>query len=353
MKKLIFAILFVIAVSHAQEVISYSGNEKTLKARWNWAIEKAKQSEIENYWIVYTFQRLMPQNSTIGNYYSGADDGKKLLQILYPDRPFDYIESLKGASDNRSSKEVNKEVALLFEMENDQVSNTDMSTIDIHFKLKGKPIIWLGLTAENESMTHLSGIYNLVKFNDSKETIIAAAGMHNMVSESFNFLKKVIETEKSADLREEAVFWIGHTENKLVVPFLKETAMSDSNEDVAEKAVFSLHNINNDESVDAVIFLAKEARDEVRKKAIFWLGQLAGKKAIESLGDIVFSDEETDIQKQAVFALSQLDEGQGISKLIKIANTHPNPKIRKNAIFWLGESDDERALDALIDMAKK
>ena len=137
------------------------------------------------------------------------------------------------------------------------------------------------------------------------------------------------------------------------MPFLREIALKEYNNDIGEKAVFSLYNVGNDQAADVLIEIAENAKGDSKEKAIFWLGQLAGKKAIQSLEDIAFSEEETEIQKQAVFALSQLDDGQGIPKLIKIANTHPNPKIRKNAIFWLGESEDERALQALIEMVKK
>jgi HEAT repeat protein len=242
---------------------------------------------------------------------------------------------------------------VIFEIENNSISLVDMSTIDLHFKLKNLPVLWLGITTEQQSIKKIIDAYYKVPSSDAKETLISAAGMHKSVDQSFNFLKEIIESDENGELKEDAVFWIGHIENPRVIPFLKEVAFSDFDEDVAEEAVFSLHNIDTDESLDAVVYLTKKTKGDVREKAIFWLGQLAGKKAIESLGEIVFSEDETDIQKQAVFALSQLDDGQGIPKLINIANTHPNPEIRKNSIFWLGESDDDRALDALIEMVKK
>jgi HEAT repeat protein len=45
-----------------------------------------------------------------------------------------------------------------------------------------------------------------------------------------------------------------------------------------------------------------------------------------------------------VFALSQLDNDRGVPELIKVARTHRDPQIRKNAIFWLGQSEDPRAI---------
>jgi hypothetical protein len=51
-----------------------------------------------------------------------------------------------------------------------------------------------------------------------------------------------------------------------------------------------------------------------------------------------------EVRKQAVFALSQRSANEGVSALIRIARTNPDPELRKTAMFWLGQSDDPRAL---------
>jgi HEAT repeat protein len=45
-----------------------------------------------------------------------------------------------------------------------------------------------------------------------------------------------------------------------------------------------------------------------------------------------------------VFALSQRPQEEGVPVLIRIARTNPHGEIRKSAIFWLGQSEDPRAL---------
>jgi hypothetical protein len=51
-----------------------------------------------------------------------------------------------------------------------------------------------------------------------------------------------------------------------------------------------------------------------------------------------------EIRKQAVFALSQRRNDEGVTALIQVARTNRDPEIRKNALFWLGQSHDPRAL---------
>jgi HEAT repeat protein len=51
-----------------------------------------------------------------------------------------------------------------------------------------------------------------------------------------------------------------------------------------------------------------------------------------------------DVRKQAVFALSQRSDNQGVPALLRIARSNPDPELRKTALFWLGQSEDPRAL---------
>jgi HEAT repeat protein len=53
---------------------------------------------------------------------------------------------------------------------------------------------------------------------------------------------------------------------------------------------------------------------------------------------------ELEVREQAVFALSQRPPDEGVPALIRIARANPHPELRKKALFWLGQSEDPRAL---------
>jgi HEAT repeats len=98
----------------------------------------------------------------------------------------------------------------------------------------------------------------------------------------------------------------------------------------------------------------KEIPRQVRKNAIFWLGQAAGDRALKDLGSLVTEqDQDVDVQEQAVFALSRLRDGAGVPSLLDIARTHANPKIRKTAMFWLSQSSDPRAVALFEEILEK
>jgi hypothetical protein len=51
-----------------------------------------------------------------------------------------------------------------------------------------------------------------------------------------------------------------------------------------------------------------------------------------------------DVKESAVFALSQRPRDEGVPALIRIAKGNADPELRRKAIFWLGQSEDPRAL---------
>ncbi len=50
------------------------------------------------------------------------------------------------------------------------------------------------------------------------------------------------------------------------------------------------------------------------------------------------------MKKKAVFALSQLPKDDGVPRLMDVARNNRNPEVRKQAMFWLGQSKDPRAV---------
>jgi len=59
------------------------------------------------------------------------------------------------------------------------------------------------------------------------------------------------------------------------------------------------------------------------------------------------------VRESAAFALSQRPHDEGVPALIRIARENPDPELRKKAIFWLGQSDDPRALALFEELLTK
>jgi hypothetical protein len=95
-------------------------------------------------------------------------------------------------------------------------------------------------------------------------------------------------------------------------------------------------------------------RTDVRKSALFWVGQEAAEAATRDLKDVVGDDAiESEVRESAVFALSQRPKDEAVPALLQVARTSRDPRLRKSAIFWLGQTDDDRALAFFEDVLAK
>ena len=106
--------------------------------------------------------------------------------------------------------------------------------------------------------------------------------------------------------------------------------------------------------VTELIGLARNHRNkEVRRDAVFWLGQRAGDKAAAELERVIDEDPEDDVREHAVFAVSQLPADRAVPILIKLVKTHDRPAVRKRAMFWLAQTGDPRALDLIEEILNR
>ncbi len=72
------------------------------------------------------------------------------------------------------------------------------------------------------------------------------------------------------------------------------------------------------------------------------LAELVGEAAVDR-----------EVREQAIFALSQRPKDEGIPALVNIVRTSKDPQLRKKALFWLGQSGDPRALNLIEELLTK
>lgn len=358
----------------AQPVIHYPGTEQKLHERWKWAAPEAERHAWNHpYWVGYSIEKLMGENSFTGSFYSDSRRNKpSLCEILAVgpciqeramSRSMHDVTMSEGTisfdDEKRSVKKIIKEIGILFEISNtssmqESFNTIVMSNFSLHAETKNEPILWLGPADDSESITFLQTLYDRQQSEKIQLRIVETIGMHESSDMVIAFLSRVLQDAEQASVREESAFWLGQTNSDKVLKLLLTVAEKDKSKNVREKAVFAISEMEGDKGVESLISLAREGKDrEVRSKAMFWLGQKASEKAIATLGEIAGNDEDTEIQKSALYALTQLPDDRGIESLINVATTHRNPRLRKEAIYWLGQSEDKRALDVLIDIVRK
>ena len=87
---------------------------------------------------------------------------------------------------------------------------------------------------------------------------------------------------------------------------------------------------------------------ESRKQALFWAGQTSG--AVGNLVALYDRVQNTEMREQLIFVYSQRREAAAVDKLFDIAKNERDRELRKKAIFWLGQSRDPRVPQFLQDL---
>ena len=336
----------------AQDAVHHPEPSAALGQKWQWAESQAEDFE-RGYWIGYSIERLMGENSFIGS-WSSRGRRMTLHEVLYGEKPEFDLRDRRHRRDRASERKVVKEVALLFEFAPGatQARAIHVTNLSRHVDLEGRPLLWLGGAEDGESLDFVEQQYRRARSDEVKEDLVLAVSIHDETGRVVPILTDILTGDDADDVRESAAFWLGQHDDASALDVLRQTARDDRSEDVREQAVFAISQMDLPEATEALIDAARNGPRGIRKDAIFWLGQKASERAVEALGDMVQDETDAELQKQAVFAISQLPDDDGVPLLIEIARTHPTAKVRKDAIFWLGQSDDPRALDALVALVR-
>jgi hypothetical protein len=242
-----------------------------------------------------------------------------------------------------------RELLVLLRAENRQVMRVRVASEDCTLDAGGARLVWLTGVKAEESVQMLGG-YVLGAFvahqhSGVGDEALTAIAWHADAAAG-RALAKFTEASQPEELRKKAVFWLGEARGATGLEQLKALAKSDSSAEVRSQIAFALSVSREAGAQDEMIRMAKDdTSSHVRGQALFWLAQKAGKKAAGAISAALENDPDTDVKKKAVFALSQLPKDEGVPKLIEVAQSNRNPEVRKQAMFWLGQSNDPRALE--------
>lgn len=91
--------------------------------------------------------------------------------------------------------------------------------------------------------------------------------------------------------------------------------------------------------------------EHTREQALFWLGQ--GRGPTSELVRLYGRLDRPELRRHFAFVLSQRHDEQSLDKLIDMAEHDTDRDVRRQALFWLGQSKDPRALAYIRDLVTR
>jgi HEAT repeats len=218
-------------------------------------------------------------------------------------------------------------LVVLYRVENHQVGKVRSFSPECELDAGGLPFIWLTGVNAAESVKVLEGIAKDMSGSAVRDQIRRAESAESAIAmhadpAADRALEDLLAPSQPEQVRRQATFGLAQRNNTQALNLLAAVAHNDKSPQVRGQALF---------------WLAQRAGQKIAESAI---------------NDAIANDPETEVKKKAVFALTQMPAGQGVPLLIQVARTNRNPEVRKQAVFWLGQSKDERALAFIEEVLK-
>ena len=354
---------FVVNAANAQTPVAPSPQFITVEgANLNAKLEAARkqgQARATRFWTAYSFD---------------VRSGIAMDADVYNNGSTTWVNGVMIGSNYETR---NLAVFLLHAPEGNALPRLELYNLERKREYSGYPVYWLGRANNEESLTLLKGLVENPSDERIKEHATQAIALHDdqrvggilkalaqkanpvivrktalfwlgHVEGERDFLANVVRDEQEAlEVRKQAAFGLGVNKDKAALPTLQSLYATVTPRELKRQLIFAASiNENKDAAVDFLIQVASnDPERELKKQAMFWLGQKAGDRSLKFLSDVIEkNDADSEVQKQAVFAIGQRHKDEAIPLLIKVAKTHQSLAVRKQAIFWLGQSGDERAL---------
>jgi len=320
---------------------STAGLDKKIESAGGEA-RKAKVGDL--YFTAYLFEsRHKIHRGGEGRISEGFVIGAKETRIK-----IDEIGSGKNRVDVEGQKEDSPAPAALLFLHSQKDGLLDVSLLDPDqsYDFSETSVYWLGRATNDESLALVEKCFESAGSKTHLQSTLIFISSCHPGPKAPDFMKKVALGSYPVKARESAVFWLGNYGDSKSLSSLKEIFAKAQDTGVKKQVVFALQLSKQKEAVEELIRIAKnEPSQDIRKNAVFWLGQKASAESIKALKEIVDGpEEESKLKEQAVFAISQLPKEKSVPMLIDIAKTNKSPSVRKRAIFWLGQTGDESAL---------
>ncbi len=227
------------------------------------------------------------------------------------------------------------------------VARTDPSS-----EVRGDAIQWLGQSHSEAALAALDSVVFATTDEELQNKALFALSQSRADRATQALKRAASEARLSEEVRGQAVFWLGQTRRADMDFFrtlFKATTSEDIRGKIfmavaqtrTAEGMKWLMDLARDSSIDT----------ESRKQAIFWGGQNGiDITQMVTLYDQVRPNEE--LQEHILFTLSQRREDAALDKLFAVAKSDPNTELRKKAVFWIGQKNDARARQFLLDLIK-
>ncbi|HEX2138591.1 MAG TPA: HEAT repeat domain-containing protein [Woeseiaceae bacterium] len=166
------------------------------------------------------------------------------------------------------------------------------------------------------------------------EDAMAAIAMHRGDA-PLRFLTDAANGRAEGEIRKSAIFWLGQVRIPEASGTIERLMLSGDRPDIRQHAAFALSQSTSPNRTEALIRQGREdPNGDTRSQAWFWLAQTGARESEEAIRRAVAGDPDRDVREEAVFALSQLPEDRAVDALISVLRDRGLPREVREAALF-------------------
>ncbi len=360
-------------LAFAQEVIRHPSQTQPLTTRWQWSLENAPNSG--SYWVGYSIERLMHENSFMGHFNSEHPPTEVVLhELIYGEKIDSPVFERKsddevirdlakrnlqvGERKQAPAKKVLKEVALLFFYDKEQSGVVPLhkiyrSNVALAFDFKGFPLVWLGKARDHESVPLLAGLYDRIEDHDQKARLVSTVGVHDDSELVVPHLRKYVFDGETKKIRKNAVCELGrHNKHAEVPGMLEKVAFSDPEVSVQKDAAYRISQLQTATALPILKDLVDRHPElAVKKSALYRISQKGPEHAVSQyLANLIFRrGMDYSLQKEALYRTSQYSPEISRPILTRVLQEHSDLPLRKNALYRISQKKNDGETLAILE----
>ncbi|HEX7880007.1 MAG TPA: HEAT repeat domain-containing protein [Candidatus Eisenbacteria bacterium] len=272
------------------------------------------------------------------------------LMQMNPERSIPILRKILARRDARSAELRSHALFLLGQIQTPESEAMLLDAVrnDPDIEVKKNGVFWLSQNPSEASLDAILEILRTSPTDEVQESSVFALSQHPSPRAREALRDLALNPKATHHVREQAIFWIGQDSSDSSIEFLKAIYRKTTEDDLKEKILFSISQQGSEASESWLLERARDPNEtmDVRKNAIFWLGQTGALDSVE-LKEIYRTCDDSEMKQQIIFVASQQGTRASVDLLIEIARNDTDKEMRQQAIFWLGQSGDEKATDYL------
>jgi HEAT repeat protein len=221
---------------------------------------------------------------------------------------------------------------------------------DPDVEVREQAVFWLSQVDLPEAVVALDSILRSSRDQAVQEKAIFALSQHNSRRAAQALRAFASRNDVPQSLRENAIFWLSQSNDPENIPFLRNLFKQVRDQGSKDKIIFAISQKENAESQRWLLEIAGDQNEtvQVRKQSLFWAGQMKGSP--QEFFNLYETFNDREMKEHLIFIYSQNHSRAAVDKLMDIARNEPNAELRKKAVFWLGQSNDPRVPDFMASL---